>query len=128
MVCRTVYAASHARYPVCLGFGLEDLEEEKRPGAVRGFFYGLAHGIPGIEDHREGYVSFVRAHVQSFLPDAGKERAVLLFLIREELLDEEETSVFLDLYNSRGDLEAMAVLLQYRRERSGFSGEGDLSL
>lgn len=128
VICLTPFAASHAEYPVYLGGPLSDLPEEERPGAVRGFFYALEHGIREIDPWREAYIQQIREDADTYVSLAEENRTVLLLLTGEELLDEEGARYLMDRFDEEGGIEAKALLLRYCHERFAAGGPGDLSL
>ena len=132
VICNTPYAASYfEKYVlqalVYLGGPLTDLPEKQWKEAAMGLMYALEHGITEIDPWRETYLEYIRSHIRDFIEAVQSRRSVLLFLIREEMLDDEkEARRLLDIYGEEGDTEAKAFLLQYIHDRFG-SGSEDLT-
>ncbi len=112
---------------IYLGGPLSDLPRKLQGRAARGFLYAMGHGLEEAGQWKEGYLAYLRDHIGEFLKEAEEDRSVLLFLIREEVLDKGPAGRLLDLFDRKGDTEAKALLLQYIRDRSG-GGPGPLSL
>lgn len=127
VLCSTLYAASCSRYPIYMG-SLYDLVQYKRPGAVRGYFYALEHGLEVSGICKEEYLMYIRGHREDFHKDALASPFVLQFLTREGLLMKEEAVSLMDRFAERVDWEGASALLQYLRERFGGDGTEDLSL
>lgn len=110
-----------------LGGPLSDLPEEDWHGAARGFLFARERGIRETGRWKEEYLDYFRDHADAFAEDAKEDRSVLLFLTGEGLLDREGTDRLLRHFLAAGDVEAKAVLLQYR-QRFGEDGLGDIFL
>lgn len=127
----TIYdpeASLQVRCPVYLGGSLTDLPEKARPGAVRGFVYAREHGIRETEAWKEDYYQYIRDHNRAFAEDAVRSRSFLLFLVREELLDLRTADHLLQVFAGRGDAEGGALVLRYRKDRSGAGDDESLTL
>ena len=61
----------------------------------------------------------------SLCPKTKDKKLVVLFLIREKLLDKLATEVLLRRYEHSDDIEIKAALLQYQHERFGTGSSGD---
>ena len=96
--------------------------------AVQGFFYAQEHGIIEINRWKEKYLEFIRAHIWIFMKDAKENEFILLFLIREGLLDRERTRNLLEYFGSTNDVKAQSALLQYLHEKFGTEDTGDFNL
>jgi hypothetical protein len=128
VICYTPYVASRALYPIYLGGPLSDLPDDCRQGAARGYIFAVEHGISEICQWRNGYMDYFLEERAIFVRDAKKVRYILLFLIREGLLDKEAIRQFLRQYEKTDDIEVKAALLQYWKEHFGDSGTDGFSL
>ena len=126
--CHTPAAADCVPSPVYLGGSPGGLKEETLRKAARGFIYAQETGVREISRWKQDYLDYIRGHIGPFLEEAETDRQVLLFLVREELLDKDEADRFLDLYADSDDLVIRAALLDYRRRKFGQGGPDDLSL
>lgn len=95
---------------------ITDLPYEFWINAASGFIYALEEGIKEFEQWREGYMEYIRNNVRDVIEYAEHERHVLLFLINENLLDEETTKHFMKQYEGSDDSDVNYALQQYYRE------------
>lgn len=101
---------------IYLGGPLSDLPEECRKSAAGGFMYALEKGITEVDQWREEYLEYIRNNVNIFIKEAEYEKHILLFLMKEKLLDEEATMRFLKEYKYYSFNEVKAALVKYYLE------------
>ena len=131
VVCYTPYVVSYfgehrSRTLVYLGGPVSDLDERYWRNAAKGFMYAMEQGMTQISQWRDGYLEYIKDHVSEFMEDAQSERSVLLFLIKEELLNHEDVRRLLDHFDKKIDTEAKAALLQYIHDTFGTDDVSDL--
>ena len=78
--------------------------------------YALEKGITEVDQWREEYLEYIRNNVNIFIKEAEYEKHILLFLMKEKLLDEEATMRFLKEYKYYSFNEVKAALVKYYLE------------
>ena len=87
--------------------------------------YALTKGITEVDQWREEYLEYIRNNVNIFIKEARYEKHILLFLMKEKLLDEEATMRFLKQYEDSDDTEVKDAILQYYQEQFGTGSPED---
>ena len=120
------YQIAENMYLIYLGGPIAYLNgKESRIKAADGFIYALERGIKDADQWREENLEFIRNNSLDIIEYAKDKKLVVLFLIREKLLDKLATEVLLRRYEYSDDIEIKAALVQYHHERFGTGGTGD---
>ena len=115
-ICYTVDTVFRVLFPVYLGGSIYNLPGKKhKKRALQGFFYAQEHGITEIDQWKDSYLTYIVDHIRKYMKQAERNRFVLMFLIREGLLDAEGVEYFWDKYRDTDDEEIKNALLQCRQ-------------
>ena len=96
-ICYTVDTVFRVLFPVYLGGSIYNLPGKKhKKRALQGFFYAQEHGITEIDRWKDSYLTYIVDHIRKYMKQAERNRFVLMFLIREGLLDAEGVEYFWD--------------------------------
>lgn len=118
-ICYTVDTVFRVLFPVYLGGSIYNLPGKKhKKRALQGFFYAQEHGITEIDRWKDSYLTYIVDHIRKYMKQAERNRFVLMFLIREGLLDAEGVEYFWDKYRDTDDEEIKNALLQCRQNES----------
>jgi hypothetical protein len=130
VICYTLYAASAVAGSdislIYLGGSPSDLPEEYMEAAARGFIYALEQGITEIDPWREEYQEYIRENAAAFVEEAKRDGSVLMYLIKEKLLDEKAARTLLEHLKDSDDIEGKAALLQYLHGHIRAGGTEDI--
>ena len=113
---------------IYLGGGLSEVPSYFKMAAARGFIHAMEQGIKEICRWKAEYLHFIKRKRKRFVVLAWKDRTVLMFMVREGLLDKVSAMCFLKKFEDTDNMEMNAVFIQYYHEHFGTGGLGDLSL
>ena len=114
------YQMAENMYLIYLGGPIDYLgAKEYGIKAANGLIYALERGIKDADQRREENLGFIKNNYLEIIEAAKDKKLVVLFLIREKLLDKLGTIVLLKRYEDSDDIELKAALLQYQHERFG---------
>ncbi|MBR6089765.1 MAG: leucine-rich repeat domain-containing protein, partial [Anaerolineaceae bacterium] len=125
VTCYSYSAVKHAEYPIYLAGGLSDLKKRCKKRAVKGFFFAQEHGINEIDRWKDEYLQYIKRNIRKYTRYADKQRSILLFLLREGLMEEDGLTYFLEKNKDSDDDELKAALLQFRQKKSGTETPAD---
>ena len=123
---RLFYQIAENMYLIYLGGPIAYLgAKEYGIKAANGLIYALERGIKDADQRREENLGFIKNNYLEIIEAAKDKKLVVLFLIREKLLDKLGTIVLLKRYEDSDDVEVKAALEQYQKEQFGTGGTGD---
>ena len=101
---------------IYLGGPLDDLADEQKQDAVRGFLYALQIGIKEVEPYKDGYYQYIKKHNKWFV-DVGNQFSFNLML-QEKLITAKTIEKLVDHPYMKDNPKVMEAVLSYK---NGFS-------